>query len=142
MRVPLVYLPCCPVPNCLSKRGDLSGICLPNLTVRFILSPSSDPPLANLARRATWPCEDRSHRRRPCRQVFSGHSLFTTERGLLMLFGVLHISGRSRFCFSVFCFFCLPFQIQTGPKFRTCLFLAGKIRMLRDVDSIVFISIN
>ena len=34
--------PCCPVPNCLSKQGELSGNCLPipNLTVRFILSPS------------------------------------------------------------------------------------------------------
>ena len=40
MRVPLVYLPCCPVPNCLGKQGELSGNCLPNLTVRFILSPS------------------------------------------------------------------------------------------------------
>ena len=38
--VPLVYLPCCPVPNCLDKQGELSGNCLPNLTVRFILSPS------------------------------------------------------------------------------------------------------
>ena len=38
MRVSLVYLPCCPVPNCLGKQGGLSGNCLPNLTVRFILS--------------------------------------------------------------------------------------------------------
>ena len=42
MRVPLVYLPCCPVPNCLGKQGELSGNCLPNLTVRFILSPSTN----------------------------------------------------------------------------------------------------
>ena len=41
MRVPLVYLPCCPVPNCLGKQGELSENCLPNLTVRFILSPSN-----------------------------------------------------------------------------------------------------
>ena len=40
MRVPLVYLSCCPVPNCLGKQGELSGNCLPNLTVMFILSPS------------------------------------------------------------------------------------------------------
>ena len=40
MRVPLVYLNCCLVPNCLGKQGELSGNCLPNLTVRFILSPS------------------------------------------------------------------------------------------------------
>ena len=40
MRVPLVYLPCCPVPNCLGKQGELSGNCLPNLIVRLILSPS------------------------------------------------------------------------------------------------------
>ena len=40
MRVPLMYLPCCPVPNCLGKQGELSENCLPNLTVRFILSPS------------------------------------------------------------------------------------------------------
>ena len=40
MRVPLVYLHCCPVPNCLGKQGELSENCLPNLTVRFILSPS------------------------------------------------------------------------------------------------------
>ena len=39
MRVSLVYLPCCPVPNCLGKQGGPSGNCLPNLTVRFILSP-------------------------------------------------------------------------------------------------------
>ena len=31
MRVPLVYLPCCPVPNCLGKQGELSGNSLPNL---------------------------------------------------------------------------------------------------------------
>ena len=35
-----MYLPCCPVPNCLGKQGELSGNCLPNLAVRFILSPS------------------------------------------------------------------------------------------------------
>ena len=35
MRVPLVYLPCCPVPNCLGKQGELSRNCLPNLTVSF-----------------------------------------------------------------------------------------------------------
>ena len=40
MRVPLVYLPCCPVLNCLGKQGELSGNCSPDLTVRFILSPS------------------------------------------------------------------------------------------------------
>ena len=31
MRVPLVYLPCCPVPNCLGKQGELSENSLPNL---------------------------------------------------------------------------------------------------------------
>ena len=31
MRVPLVYLPCCPVPNCPGKQGELSGNSLPNL---------------------------------------------------------------------------------------------------------------
>ena len=40
MRVPLLYLPCFPVPYCLGKQGELSGNSLPNLTVRFILSPS------------------------------------------------------------------------------------------------------
>ena len=43
MRVPLVYLPCCPVLSCLGKQGELSGYCLPTLTVRFILSPSTYP---------------------------------------------------------------------------------------------------
>ena len=37
----MVYLPYCPVLNCLGKQGELSGNCLPNLTVRFILSPSN-----------------------------------------------------------------------------------------------------
>ena len=32
MSVPLVYLPCCPIPNCLGRR-ELSGNCLYNLTV-------------------------------------------------------------------------------------------------------------
>ena len=41
MRVPLVYLPYCRVLNWLGKQGELSGNCLPNLTVRFILSPST-----------------------------------------------------------------------------------------------------
>ena len=36
-----MYLPCCPVPNCLGKQGELAGNCLPNLTVRFILSLST-----------------------------------------------------------------------------------------------------
>ena len=40
MRVPLVYLPSCPVPNCLGKQGEFSRNCFPNLTVRFNLSPS------------------------------------------------------------------------------------------------------
>ena len=31
MRVPLVYLPCCPVPNCLGKQGELSENSLPKL---------------------------------------------------------------------------------------------------------------
>ena len=40
MRVPLVYQPCCPAPNCLGRQGELSENCVPNLTVRFILSRS------------------------------------------------------------------------------------------------------
>ena len=36
-----VYLPCCPAPNCLGKQEELSENCVPNLTVRFILSPSN-----------------------------------------------------------------------------------------------------
>ena len=47
MRVPLVYMPCCPVPNCLGKEGELSGNCLTNLTVGFILSPSMSSPIAD-----------------------------------------------------------------------------------------------
>ena len=40
MRVPLVYQPCCPAPNCLGRQGELSENSVPNLTVRFILSRS------------------------------------------------------------------------------------------------------
>ena len=44
MRAPLVYLPCCPVPNesqlPWGKQGELSWNCVPNLAVRIILSPS------------------------------------------------------------------------------------------------------
>ena len=36
-----MYLPCCPAPNCLDRQGELSENCVPNLTVRFILSGST-----------------------------------------------------------------------------------------------------
>ena len=32
----LMYLPCCPVPNCLGKQGELSENYLPNRQVHFI----------------------------------------------------------------------------------------------------------
>ena len=41
MRVPLVYLSCCPASDCLGKQGELSENCVPNLSVRFILLGSS-----------------------------------------------------------------------------------------------------
>ena len=44
MRVPRVYQSCCPAPNCLRKQEELSGNCLPNLTVSFILSPTRSIP--------------------------------------------------------------------------------------------------
>ena len=37
LRVPLAYQPCCPVPCCSGKQGELSENCLPNLTVQFII---------------------------------------------------------------------------------------------------------
>ena len=40
LRVPLAYQPCCPIPCCPGKRGELSENCLPNLTVQFILGRS------------------------------------------------------------------------------------------------------
>ena len=40
LRVPLAYQPCCPVPCCPGKQGELSENCLPNLTVQFILGRS------------------------------------------------------------------------------------------------------
>ena len=38
LRVPLVYLPCRPMPCCQGKHRKISDNCSPNLTVQFILS--------------------------------------------------------------------------------------------------------